>query len=169
MLIFGASGRLATDEYDGSKMFGFWLILNGIGSKDLRVVGLGARVASSCSACLLVASLTGCSPFFCSSLAALLAFGDLFFLRTGRSRALGGAGVPHTTVRMAFKANMGAGVCGGWASSPEASTELVRIQVSFESMGSITFLPGRRICESVLILWGSVHVSIWRLVVIASD
>lgn len=134
MPISGAGGRLAVDEYDGSKIFGFWLILNGIGSKDLRVVGLGARVASSCSTCLLTASLAGGFSFFCSSFAAaaLLAFGDLFFLRTGRSRGLGGAGVPHTTVRIAFRANMGAGVCGGWTSSPEASAELVRIHVLSE-------------------------------------
>lgn len=100
------------DEDGGSKMFGLWLILNGIGSKDLRVVGFGTRVAG---AFLPVASLTVNSSFFCSSLTAatLLAFGDLFFLRAGRSRGLGGAGVPHTTVRIAFRANMGAGVCGG--------------------------------------------------------
>lgn len=149
-------------------MFGLWLILNGIGSKDLRVVGFGTRVASEF---LPVASLTVDSSFFGSSLAAtLLAFGDLFFLRAGRSRGLGGAGVPHTTVRIAFRANMGAGVCGGWTSSLEASTGLVRIYVLLESrlpMRSITFLSGRRICESVLVLWDSVCVSISRLVVIA--
>lgn len=52
------------DEDGGSKMFGLWLILNGIGSKDLRVVDLGTRVVSGCSTCLPVASLIANSSFF---------------------------------------------------------------------------------------------------------
>lgn len=107
-----AGGRLVVDDDEGSKRFGFALILNGIGSNDLGL-GLEIRVAIGCSTCFSVASFEGrSSSFFFSSFVAavaLLDFGDLFFLRIGRSRGFG-AGVPHTTVRIAFKANIGAGV-----------------------------------------------------------
>lgn len=149
MAVSRAGGRLVVDDDDGSKRFGFALILNGIGSKDFGL-GLEARVMIGFSTCFSVVLSTGGSSFFSSfaAAAALFDLGDLFFLRIGRSRGLGGAGVPHTTVRIAFRANIGAGVCGGWTSSPEVSTQLVRISclLGNHKSSGINHLPLRKTC-----------------------
>lgn len=116
------------DDDDGSKRLSFGEILNGIGSRLLEFLkGLVDAKISFCSA--------GDGSFFFprssfAAIAYLLDLGDAFFLRAGRSRGFGGAGVPHTTVRSAFKANMGAGVCCGCMSSIVTSARPVRIYSS---------------------------------------
>lgn len=113
-------GRFVFDDDDGSKRLSLGEILNGIGSKPLEFLkGLVDAKTSFCSG--------GDGSFFFSlssltAVAFLLDLGETFFLRAGRSRGFGGAGVPHTTVRSAFKAKIGAGVGGGCMSSMEISS-----------------------------------------------